>query len=121
MDRFARPYCRHCFDEVGLESRNFELKVEDAKTRRTFSGVAVQSRGEKRIGEWLEAHHLDYIYDERYRMAGDVMIRPDFYLPEFDVYIEFWGMDTPAYLQEVSVQIARQDEVSPRVERGEAG
>lgn len=49
------------------------------------------------------------------------MIRPDFYLPEFDVYIEFWGMDTPAYLQEVSVQIARQDEVSPRVERVEAG
>lgn len=24
-------------------------------------------------------------------------IRPDFYLPEFDVYIEYWGMDTADY------------------------
>lgn len=24
-------------------------------------------------------------------------IRPDFYLPEFDLYIEYWGMDTPEY------------------------
>ena len=24
-------------------------------------------------------------------------IRPDFYLPEFDVYIEYWGMDTLDY------------------------
>ncbi|MFH1340694.1 MAG: hypothetical protein ABIL01_05680, partial [Pseudomonadota bacterium] len=24
-------------------------------------------------------------------------IRPDFYLPEFDVYIEYWGMDTTDY------------------------
>ena len=24
-------------------------------------------------------------------------IRPDFYLPEFDVYIEYWGMDTINY------------------------
>lgn len=30
-------------------------------------------------------------------MAGDLAIRPDFYLPEFDLYIEYWGMDTPEY------------------------
>ena len=24
-------------------------------------------------------------------------IRPDFYLPELDVYIEYWGMDTADY------------------------
>ena len=23
---------------------------------------------------------------------------PDFYLPEFDVYVEYWGMDTPDYV-----------------------
>ena len=29
-------------------------------------------------------------------MSGHA-IRPDFYLPEFDLYIEFWGMDTADY------------------------
>jgi len=24
-------------------------------------------------------------------------VGPDFYLPEFDVYIEYWGMDTADY------------------------
>ena len=36
-------------------------------------------------------------FDERYRIARDTLIRPDFYLPEFDLYIEYWGMDTPEY------------------------
>lgn len=31
------------------------------------------------------------------RIAGDARIRPDFYLPEFDLYIEYWGMNTPEY------------------------
>ena len=31
------------------------------------------------------------------RVDGDARIRPDFYLPEFDLYIEYWGMDDPAY------------------------
>ncbi len=30
-------------------------------------------------------------------IIGEFQIRPDFYLPEVDVYIEYWGMDTPQY------------------------
>ena len=30
--------------------------------------------------------------------VGDVSIRPDFYLPEFDLYIEYWGMQEQDYL-----------------------
>ena len=53
--------------------------------------------GEKRIANWLAAQKIAYIYDERYRIAEGDLIRPDFYLPEFDIYIEYWGMDTPEY------------------------
>ena len=98
MDRFGKPYCRHCLDERLLESKNFELVVENAKARRTEDGTAVQSKGEKRIADFLAQRRIAYIYDERYRIAGDVAIRPDFYLPEFDLYIEYWGMDTPEYV-----------------------
>jgi hypothetical protein len=99
MERWGRPYCRHCLDERELENVNFESVVEDAKRRRTQGGTAVQSIGEKRIAEFLEAEGIAFTYDERYRIAGDAVVRPDFYLPEFDLYIEYFGMDTPEYLR----------------------
>ena len=76
IERYGKPYCRHCLDERILEER----------------------RGEKRIGDWLSRKRIEYVYDERYRIAGDVSIRPDFYLPEFDLYIEYWGMQEQDYL-----------------------
>jgi len=99
VNRFGRPYCRHCFVEKLLEGRAFEATVEGAKKLITTDGAAVQSYGEKKIADWLSAQKIAYRYDERYRIAGDAVIRPDFYLPEFDLYIEYWGMDTPEYLE----------------------
>lgn len=95
---YGKPYCRHCLEERRLEDINFNAEVEAAKRLRTVDQVAVQSRGEKRIGDWLAQHHIAYHYDERIRLAGDLAIRPDFYLPEFDLYIEYWGMDTEEYV-----------------------
>ena len=40
---------------------------------------------------------ITYRYDARLRIVEGFQIRPDFYLPEYDVYIEYWGMDTPRY------------------------
>lgn len=97
MERWGKPYCRHCQDEKELENHDFESTVEAAKKRRTEGGTAVQSRGEKRIAEFLEAERIAFEYDERYRISGADLVRPDFYLPEFDVYIEYYGMDTPEY------------------------
>ena len=98
VDRWGKPYCRHCSDERELEGKNFEATVENAKLRRTEGGTSVQSIGEKRIAEFLESEKIDFVYDERFRIAEGDLIRPDFYLPEFDLYIEYFGMDTPDYL-----------------------
>ncbi len=94
---FQRVFCDRCFDEVFLERRNFETQVEINKTIEARDGTLVQSKGERRIAEWLTAHGLAYRYDAKYRIIGEFQIRPDFYLPEADVYIEYWGMDTPQY------------------------
>lgn len=94
---FQRIYCDRCFDEVFLERRNFETQVELNKTIEARDGTVVQSEGERRIAEWLTAHGLAYRYDAKYRIIGEFQIRPDFYLPELDVYIEYWGLDTPHY------------------------
>jgi len=94
---FQRAFCDRCFDEVFLERRNFETQVELNKTIEARDGTVVQSDGERRIAEWLTAHGLAYRYDAKYRIIGEFQIRPDFYLPEPDVYIEYWGLDTPQY------------------------
>lgn len=94
---FQRTFCDPCFDEVYLDRRNFDTKVELSKTITTKAGTLVQSDGERLIADWLAAHHIAYRYDERYRILSGHAIRPDFYLPELDVYIEYWGMDTADY------------------------
>ena len=45
---------------------------------RTKDGVSVQSRGEKRIADWLARRNIAYLYDERIEVAGDFALRPDF-------------------------------------------
>ncbi len=94
---FHRVFCDRCFDEVFLERRNFETQVELNKTIEARDGTVVQSGGERRIAEWLTANGFAYRYDAKFRIIGEFQIRPDFYLPELDVYIEYWGMDTPQY------------------------
>ncbi len=94
---FQRTFCDACFDEVYLDRRNFDTKVELSKTIAAKAGRLVQSDGERLIADWLAAHHIAYRYDERYRILNGHAIHPDFYLPELDVYIEYWGMDTADY------------------------
>ncbi|MCK9264902.1 MAG: HEAT repeat domain-containing protein [Deltaproteobacteria bacterium] len=94
---FQRPFCNYCFDEVFLERRNFETKVELQKNIRAKDGTWVQSEGERLICEALNGAGIRYRYDERFRILDGYAIRPDFYLPEFDVYVEYWGMDTADY------------------------
>lgn len=97
MKAFQRVFCDHCFDEVYLDRRNFETKVELKKTIRAKDGTLVQSDGERRIADWLRKGGIAFRYDERFRILNGYAIRPDFYLPELDVYIEYWGMDTADY------------------------
>lgn len=94
---FQRVFCDRCFDEVFLVRRNFETQVEINKTVEARDGTIVQSEGERRIAEWLTGHGLAYRYDTKFRIIGEFQIRPDFYLQELDVYIEYWGLDTPQY------------------------
>jgi hypothetical protein len=94
---FQRVFCDVCFDQVYLERRNFDTRVELNKTIRAGDGTLVQSDGERRIAEFLAREGIAYRYDERVRIIDGYAVRPDFYLPEFDLYIEYWGMDTIDY------------------------
>ena len=95
--QFQRVYCSACFDAVFIERRNFDMKVQNLKTILTSDRTVVQSQGERQISDWLCAHGLDYRYDDKFQIIQGFAVRPDFYLPRYDVYIEYWGMDTTDY------------------------
>ena len=90
---FQRTYCDPCFDEVFLTRRNWETQIELNKTIQAADGTVVQSDGERLIAEELAALGLTFRYDNRFRIIKGYAIRPDFYLPELDLYIEYWGME----------------------------
>ena len=94
---FQRIFCDKCFDEVFLDRRNFDTKVDLNKIICAKNGTLVQSDGERIIADWLTQQGFAFRYDERFRILEGYAIRPDFYLPELDVYIEYWGMDTADY------------------------
>jgi len=95
--QFQRVYCAGCFDAVFIERRNFDMKVQNQKTILTADRTVVQSLGERQIADWLAAHAVVYRYDDKFQIIQGYAIRPDFYLPRHDVYIEYWGMDTTDY------------------------
>ena len=95
--QFQRIYCNKCFDAVFIERRNFDMKVQNQKTILAADRTVVQSQGEKRIADWLGAKGIDYRYDDKFQIIQGFAVRPDFYLPRFDVYIEYWGLDTTDY------------------------
>jgi hypothetical protein len=90
---FQRTYCDVCFDAVFLQRRNWETQVELQKTIQAADGTVVQSDGERIIAEELAALSIVFRYDNRFRIVKGYAIRPDFYLPEFDLYVEYWGME----------------------------
>jgi hypothetical protein len=90
---FHRTYCDPCFDTVFLQRRNWEMQVELQKTIAAADGTVVQSEGERLIADELAALGIAYRYDNRFRIVKGYAIRPDFYLPEYDLYIEYWGME----------------------------
>ncbi len=90
---FHKIFCDKCFDEVFLKRRNWETRVELKKTIEAKDGTVVQSDGERIIADELTRLDIEFRYDNRFRIIKGYAIRPDFYLPELDLYIEYWGME----------------------------
>lgn len=58
----------------------------------------VRSRGERKIVAFFQKHEIQFRYEPSL-VLGKVELHPDFFLPEYQVYVEFWGVayDNPRY------------------------
>ncbi len=60
---------------------------------RTNNGETVRSLYEKDVADFLGEHEIKYIYEPKYYFTttGET-VKPDFFLPDYNIYIEIWGM-----------------------------
>jgi len=62
----------------------------------TLRGETVRSIGERRIADYFEKNNINYIYEQEARgnalFFGYKIGNPDFYLPDYGVYVEYWGL-----------------------------
>jgi DNA helicase IV len=58
----------------------------------TLSGIQVKSLAEKEIANFFFMHSIACSYERQVDWLTQ-RYRPDFYLPEYDIYIEHWGLD----------------------------
>jgi hypothetical protein len=59
----------------------------------TLRGEVVRSRSEKAIADWFYRNGIRYVYEyPAFDRRGSVISRPDFYLPDYGVYVEYWGL-----------------------------
>jgi hypothetical protein len=87
-----------------LRGANFEPKVS------TEAGILVRSRNEQRIADFLFRKQITFIYEPVLQLDYKVY-RPDFYLPDHQLYIEFFGWThIPSYQQKTQEKIAAYQE-----------
>lgn len=70
----------------------------------TKKGELVKSRSEKYIADYFYDNQINYIYEKPFEKGfwifKNELAKPDFYLPDYDVYVEYWGLiDNKDYFQ----------------------
>lgn len=72
------------------------VKIKQTRYR-SDSGDLVKSRAELIIANWLFYHNINFIYEKR--VPSQERAHCDFYLPRYDLYIEFWGLESDNYIK----------------------
>lgn len=96
LNYFSKYYYleKNDFDFTSLGAYYQYLNDNDI---RSLKGDKVKSFGELYIANWLFYHGIDYEYEAPYQFDVKTIARrqykPDFYLPEYDLYIEYYRID----------------------------
>jgi len=99
-----------------FESMGHYLDYLSANDIRSLKGDLVKSFGELYIANWLFSMGIEYQYEARYQHKVSCLdfmqYQPDFYLPEYGIYIEYYGIDevgnTASYIDKEQYHAAMQ-------------
>ena len=83
--------------EESFEDKEEYYKYMRNKNYSTLNDISVKSISERDIGNFLILHNIQFEYEPLVEWVDeseeDKEYHPDFYLPEYDVYIEHWGLN----------------------------
>lgn len=65
---------------------------------RCSDGHVVRSKGEALVDEFFARRGIAHVYEQTIRVKGHP-VKYDWYLPDHDVYVEYWGYHGKAYFQ----------------------
>lgn len=70
----------------------------------TLDGITVSSKAEAKIANYFYQRGIRFEYEPTVRGGifglGKKISRPDFYLPQYGVYVEYWGLtNDPEYVK----------------------
>jgi DNA helicase-4 len=95
--QFLYHYDDDFLDETDFHERTDYIAERREATYETLNGETVASRAEKVIADFLFTNRVTYRYESIAEWADTAEdkqpYRPDFYLPEYEIYIEHWGLD----------------------------
>jgi len=86
----------------------FEDAIKKYKIVRAYNSKNYDSKGEKQIAEYFERKNIRFYLHSVIKLPKifwffklpfiKVKISPDFFLPEYNVFVEYWGMiENPEY------------------------
>lgn len=85
----------HLDDDVTFEDKEEYYNYMRDKRYTTLKNEKVKSHAEREIANFFFTHNIQYEYEKEIDWIKNNKQEycPDFYLPEFDVYLEHWGLD----------------------------
>lgn len=92
---FIEYLCNYLQDElqeVDFQTQEDYYQYIRAQRYQTLSGIQVKSLAEKEITNFFFMHGIACKYERQVPWLAQ-RYRPDFYLPEYDITIEHWGLD----------------------------
>jgi DNA helicase-4 len=82
---------------VPAEKSHEANRWADGHDIRSLTGVKLRSNSEVIVANWLTLNGIEWRYEEKYEVNTATIqygqYRPDFYLPEYRIYIEHWACD----------------------------
>ncbi len=82
---------------IAKRASNINDKEETITARYVCDdGHVVKSRGEALLDNWLNRQGISHEYERSITLGGE-HLKYDWYLPDKDVYVEYWGLATQDY------------------------
>ncbi len=85
--RLKRYILDYVVDKVHLKQDNAKYWPKDGKFFTTLNGTKVRSKSEQFIADWLYRHSIRFEYEPLLNVR-DFSFKPDFYIPDANLYIE---------------------------------